>query len=289
MKNMLKTREQILASIKGSVNESTFKIGDIFKVKPIVDVPKSLINAFVSKAKKEQDVDPRENWSDTDLAELMVNYIVSTFMNVDSIPVEAIMGDKKPAASIQVQEPAQAIVQPAQTSQPVQAAQEETKIANIPAQLQVEGKTNENLGYVTFEFNKSETNPGYLNDMLTLYDATKIANELGLNKEEPSEGVDTTTQGSFSNEDETILIETQYGISFDIENKDLVKDTLIKLGYTVNESEDNEPIESFMVNTELTDTIKEHLKENKISFEKTSGILEIKATKSQLETLKKLF
>lgn len=288
MKNYLKTREQIAAERLGAVNESVFKIGDVYKVKPIVDIPKSLINAFVSKAKKEQDVDPRENWSDTDIAELMVNYVVATFMNIDSIPVEAIMGDKKPK-DITVSEPVQAQpVQPAQTTQlaqnDVQPAQDETKIANIPAQLQVESKKNINES-INFVFNNDSKNPGFINNTLSLEDATKIATELNIDREVDSDEADGA---SFADSNEDILIETNYGISFNPEdetNKEKIQNALIKLGYTVSE----EPIESFMINTELTDTIKEHLKENKIAFEKTSGILEIKATKTQLDALKKLF
>ena len=197
----LKSRENI-AKILG-LNESVFKIGDIYKVKPIIDVPKSLINSFVSKAKKEQDVDPREMWSDMDIAELMVNYIMTTYLTADNISVEAIMGEKKPGETVTVAEPqVEAPIEPVKTEEvPTPEVvgpqtQEETKIASIPATLQVEAK-----------------------------------------------------------EDET----------------------------------SNEKLETFMLNTELTDTLKEHLKENKISFEKVSGILELKCTKEQLTEIKKLF
>lgn len=88
----LKTKEQFINEKTGAVNESVFKMGDIFKVKTTIDVPKSLINGFVSKAKKEHGTDPRENWSDIDMAEMFVNYITKTFVNIDSLPVEALLG-----------------------------------------------------------------------------------------------------------------------------------------------------------------------------------------------------
>jgi len=90
----LKSKEQIVAEKLGSVNESVFKMGDTYKVKTTIDVPKSLINAFVSKAKKDHDIDPRENWSDVDLAEMFVNYVSATFVNIESLPVNAILGEK---------------------------------------------------------------------------------------------------------------------------------------------------------------------------------------------------
>jgi hypothetical protein len=89
----LKSKEQIVAERSGSVMEAT-KYGDTWKVKALVDVPKSLINAFVSKAKKENDIDPRETWGDEDLAQLFVNYVMATFVNIESLPVTAILGDK---------------------------------------------------------------------------------------------------------------------------------------------------------------------------------------------------
>ena len=86
------SKENLLKIRLGSINEAVFKQGDLYKVKTTLDVPKSLINAFVSKAKKEHNVDPRETWSDMDLAEMFVNYITATYLNIDSIPVDAIMG-----------------------------------------------------------------------------------------------------------------------------------------------------------------------------------------------------
>lgn len=89
----LKTKEQVLLERLGSVNESVFKMGDTYKVKTTIDIPKSLINQFVSKAKKENNIDARENWSDTDLAEMFVNYICANYLNSESLPVTSILGE----------------------------------------------------------------------------------------------------------------------------------------------------------------------------------------------------
>lgn len=144
MKNLL-TKEEILATRMGALNENVYKMGDIYKVKTTIDIPKSLINAFVSKAKKEHDVDPREDWSDKDLAELFISYIAATYVNIESLPVDAIIGEKelqepatlqavviKPAAEIEVEEPVQIVQEPVQST-------EETKIANIPGTVEIQG------------------------------------------------------------------------------------------------------------------------------------------------------
>lgn len=91
----IKSKEEVLKARLNSITESVFKMGDVYKVKTVIEVPKSLINAFVSKSKKEFEKDPRDVWSDTDLAEMFASYVATTFMNIDSIPLDAIMGEKE--------------------------------------------------------------------------------------------------------------------------------------------------------------------------------------------------
>lgn len=107
----LKTREQLIEQQLGSLHESVFKHGDVYKVKTVIEVPKSVINQFVSKAKKENDIDPRENWSDVDLAEMIVNYVAANFISVESLPVSEILGEK-------VTEPNSATIEPEEIGAP---------------------------------------------------------------------------------------------------------------------------------------------------------------------------
>jgi hypothetical protein len=88
------SKQQLLSHRKGSLNESIFKMGDIYRAKVIIDVPRSLINGFVSKAKKENGIDARETWSDMDIAELMIEYLKTTYLNVESMSVINILGEK---------------------------------------------------------------------------------------------------------------------------------------------------------------------------------------------------
>jgi hypothetical protein len=74
------------------INEGAFKVGDSFMVMSNIEVKPSIISQFKRKAKEEHNVDLTERWSDSVLAEWLVNYVVTKYINVDSIPVAAILG-----------------------------------------------------------------------------------------------------------------------------------------------------------------------------------------------------
>lgn len=127
MRNIL-TKEQVVSQRFGALNESVFKQGDIYKVKSTVEIPKSLINAFVSKAKKENDIDPRESWSDMDLAEMFVQYIAQNYITIESLPVGEILGtEAKSPSEIQTD------VQPAEMSQSQEPIQIQEPVQEVPA------------------------------------------------------------------------------------------------------------------------------------------------------------
>lgn len=146
----LKTRGQIVEQKLGLVNEVATKTVDGYQVITPIIVPKSLINAFVSKAKKENGIDPRETFGDALIAELLVNYVAATFLNIESIPVTGVLGEKSTGevqTTIQPEElvqtpPAQAqIVQP---GQPAVQTQEVPTVQGQPtAEIQQEKKINE--------------------------------------------------------------------------------------------------------------------------------------------------
>jgi hypothetical protein len=136
----IKTKEEILKMKLGSVYESVFKQGDVYKVKAIFDIPKSLINAFVSKSKKEKNVDPRENWSDTDIAEMLVKFITDTYLNIDSIPVSAVLGDSdQTKGEVQTQVQPNEPAQPAQPEMQMQTVQEPVTQAQPSSASNVQG------------------------------------------------------------------------------------------------------------------------------------------------------
>jgi hypothetical protein len=137
----LKSKDRIVAERLGSVNEAARKHGDTWKVS--INIPRSLINAFVSKAKKDYNIDPREQWSDMDLAEFIASYVESTFINIDSLPVQKILGDleKTPGeVKTMVQPTEMPPVQP--DAQPITPQAEPQPVAQPMAQP-VQGPTGE--------------------------------------------------------------------------------------------------------------------------------------------------
>lgn len=119
----LKSKQQVVNDKLASVHESVFKQGDVYKVRTTIDVPKSLINAFVSKAKKEHNIDARENWSDMELAEMFISYITANFVNIDTLPVTQIIGEPTKAEG-EVKTDVQPTEQPI-TDEPAQPLQPE--------------------------------------------------------------------------------------------------------------------------------------------------------------------
>lgn len=131
----LKSKEQVIAERLGSVNEGATKYGDVWKVKSQIEIPKSLINAFISKAKKENNIDPREQWGDADLAEMFVTYIAANFINIESLPVQAILGDQmKSAGEVQTTVQPGDVAQPAQPAQPAEGSQPVQPVQTQPVQ-----------------------------------------------------------------------------------------------------------------------------------------------------------
>ncbi len=129
---MLKTKEQLVGERLGSVTEA-YKIGDTYMIK--LSIPKTIVNGFISKAKKEG-IETKENFSDSDIAELIAAYVANTFINVDSLPVAGVLGDsdkKEVRAEVQPTEVPQPMnAQPIQPISDVTAAQPLT-----PAQSEI--------------------------------------------------------------------------------------------------------------------------------------------------------
>jgi len=130
---------QIKKRLDDAIQESVMQVGDIYKVKAIVDIPKSLINQVIKKVKDESGKDLRNFYGDQDIAEEVIKYINQTFINADSIPTAALVGGEAPKAQGQavaqapVQGQAQAQVQVA----PVQAQAQAAPVDGAQAQVQV--------------------------------------------------------------------------------------------------------------------------------------------------------
>ena len=96
------------------IKEAVLQVNDVYKVKTMIDIPQSLINAYVKKVKDTTGKNLRQFFGDVDIAEEIVKYINTNNLNVDNIPGGALMGG-------QAQEETQTQVQPqAQTQEETQ-------------------------------------------------------------------------------------------------------------------------------------------------------------------------
>ena len=129
------------------IKESVLQVNDIYKVRTFIDIPQSLINAYVKKVKDTTGKNLRQFFGDVDIAEEVVKYINTNFLNVDQIPAGALMGDAQSQGETQTDsqpqaqaQPAQAQAQPAQ-AQPVQSqTQDQAQAQPVQAQPQAEAQ-----------------------------------------------------------------------------------------------------------------------------------------------------
>lgn len=118
-----KNREEI-------IRESVLQVNDIYKVKTMIDIPQSFINAYVKKVKDTTGKNLRQFFGDVDIAEEVIKYVTLNFVDVDKIPGGAIMGGQTQAQTqaqgqpqVQVQTEPQAQMQPQVQAQPEGQAQ----------------------------------------------------------------------------------------------------------------------------------------------------------------------
>ena len=76
---------------------------DNWKVRTRVEIPTSLINAYVKKVQAETGEDPRKKWSEQELAEEITKYVSTAFMTVENLP-SSIVSNVEQAPQVQVQE-----------------------------------------------------------------------------------------------------------------------------------------------------------------------------------------
>lgn len=130
-----KNREEI-------IKESVFQVNDLYKVKTMIDLPQSLINAYVKKVKDTTGKNLRQFFGDVDIAEEIIKYVTTTFLDIDKIPGGAIMGGQTQAQTqgqgqVQVQTEPQAQPQ-AQTEPQAQVQTEAQPQAQAPAEGEFE-------------------------------------------------------------------------------------------------------------------------------------------------------
>lgn len=146
----LKTSSEVYNSKSlSNLNESVTKTEDGYMVKTFVEVPQSLVRAIVSKAKTETGKDPKEMLGDTDIAELIVQYLHKTFLNADSIPSSAVLfSSEKKATTAQPAQPTAQPTVPVQNAEPV--AQPVQGEEELPVGTVQENASNGRYEYTVF-------------------------------------------------------------------------------------------------------------------------------------------
>jgi hypothetical protein len=126
-----------------AIKESVLQVGDVYKVRSMVDIPQSLINSYVKKVKDTTGKNLRQFFGDVEIAEQLLQYITTTGLDLDKIPGGALMGQAQAQGQpAQAQTPAsteegsegQAQVQgqPAQAQEPVQTQVQPQSQAQVP-------------------------------------------------------------------------------------------------------------------------------------------------------------
>lgn len=132
-----KKREEI-------IKESVIQVNDIYKVRTMVDIPQSLINAYVKKVKDNTGKNLRQFFGDVDIAEEIVKYVTLNGLDSDKIAANALMGGPQGQAQGQGQMQAQPEAQPQAQTQPqaqVEAQPQAQPQTQPQAQVQVQTET----------------------------------------------------------------------------------------------------------------------------------------------------
>jgi hypothetical protein len=90
------TEKRTLKSIKNKkvVNENAFLVGSDFKVKVVVDVPQSMVKEYIDKVKEETDKDPLDNFSEAEIAEQIITFIIKKNLMIDNLTPEFTVGSE---------------------------------------------------------------------------------------------------------------------------------------------------------------------------------------------------
>jgi len=80
---------------KGSslISENAMPKGDMYDVTKSIELPKSVVKAYIKKIKDESGKNAAEFFAETTIAEKMIDYIIATYLNVENLPSSVLFGD----------------------------------------------------------------------------------------------------------------------------------------------------------------------------------------------------
>lgn len=114
------------------LTENVQAVDDVYRVRKRIDIPMSLVNAFKKKVKDESGKNISQFYSDVELSEEIADYIITSYVSIENLPVNLILGDQyAKAQGAQAQGP-QSQTEDLDETQPAQA--------QVPAQPQAQGQ-----------------------------------------------------------------------------------------------------------------------------------------------------
>ena len=128
------------------IKEAVFQVNDIYKVKTTIDIPQSLINAYVKKVKDNTGKNLRQFFGDMDIAEEIVKFVAQNGLDADKLSANALVGGGQEQSQTQAQPQAQTQAQPqeqpeAQPQAQVQTQTEPEGQSQVQVQTQSEPQT----------------------------------------------------------------------------------------------------------------------------------------------------
>lgn len=86
------------------IQENAFLVGNDFKVKVVIDVPQALVQEYIDKVKNETDKDPLDNFSEAEIAEQIVTFLIKQNMVIDNLTPDFTVGSENVGSSEKNQE-----------------------------------------------------------------------------------------------------------------------------------------------------------------------------------------
>lgn len=120
------------------IKEDVTLMDDKFNVRMSVEVPLSLVNAFMKKVKDESGEKLEDRFGKTEIAEMLVKYINNSFLSIENLPTSIVLGTTYSAVQpVQTQGQTQPVQEEPQAQTQVQETpqnpQAQTTVTDVPA------------------------------------------------------------------------------------------------------------------------------------------------------------
>ena len=128
-----------------ALNENVQAVDDLYRVRKRIDVPMSLVNAFKKKVKDESGKNISQFYSDVELAEEIAEYIITSYVSIENLPVNLILGDQYSKVQGGAQAQGQMDTEDLDETQPIQGQAQFAQPgaqgqAQVPSQAQLGGQ-----------------------------------------------------------------------------------------------------------------------------------------------------